>query len=68
MPRRDDIKTIMVLGSGPIKIGQAAELTSLAAKQFEHYEKMVTKSSWSIQTQQQSKTTLKWQILSTSNH
>ena len=25
MPRRDDIETIMVLGSGPIKIGQAAE-------------------------------------------
>ncbi len=25
MPRRDDIKSIMVLGSGPIKIGQAAE-------------------------------------------
>ena len=25
MPRRNDIKTILVLGSGPIKIGQAAE-------------------------------------------
>ena len=25
MPRRDDIHTILVLGSGPIKIGQAAE-------------------------------------------
>ena len=25
MPRRDDLKTILVLGSGPIKIGQAAE-------------------------------------------
>ena len=25
MPRREDIETIMVLGSGPIKIGQAAE-------------------------------------------
>ena len=25
MPRRDDLKSIMVLGSGPIKIGQAAE-------------------------------------------
>ena len=25
MPRRDDLETIMVLGSGPIKIGQAAE-------------------------------------------
>ena len=25
MPRRDDIESIMVLGSGPIKIGQAAE-------------------------------------------
>ena len=25
MPRRDDLESIMVLGSGPIKIGQAAE-------------------------------------------
>ena len=25
MPRRDDIKRIMILGSGPIVIGQAAE-------------------------------------------
>ena len=25
MPRRDDIESILVLGSGPIKIGQAAE-------------------------------------------
>ena len=25
MPRRDDLKRIMILGSGPIKIGQAAE-------------------------------------------
>ena len=25
MPRRNDLKTVMVLGSGPIKIGQAAE-------------------------------------------
>ena len=25
MPKREDLKTIMVLGSGPIVIGQAAE-------------------------------------------
>ena len=25
MPRRDDIRTVMVLGSGPIIIGQACE-------------------------------------------
>ncbi len=25
MPKRDDIKKIMVIGSGPIVIGQAAE-------------------------------------------
>ncbi|WP_371267139.1 hypothetical protein, partial [Staphylococcus epidermidis] len=25
MPKRDDIKTILVVGSGPIIIGQAAE-------------------------------------------
>ena len=27
MPKRDDIQTILVVGSGPIIIGQAAELT-----------------------------------------
>ena len=36
MPRRDDLKTIMVLGSGPIKIGQAAELTFQVVKRFVH--------------------------------
>ena len=25
MPRRDDIQSVMILGSGPIRIGQAAE-------------------------------------------
>ena len=25
MPRRDDLKRILILGSGPIRIGQAAE-------------------------------------------
>ena len=25
MPRRDDIQKVMILGSGPIRIGQAAE-------------------------------------------
>jgi len=32
MPRRDDLKTIMVLGSGPIKIGKLQNLTSQEAK------------------------------------
>ena len=27
MPKRDDIKTILVVGSGPIIIGQAQNLT-----------------------------------------
>ena len=26
MPRREDLETILVLGSGPINIGQAAEI------------------------------------------
>ena len=25
MPRRDDLKKVVILGSGPIRIGQAAE-------------------------------------------
>ncbi|SUK82494.1 Carbamoyl-phosphate synthase large chain [Staphylococcus aureus] len=32
MPKRNDIKTILVIGSGPIIIGQAAELIMLEHK------------------------------------
>ena len=32
MPKRDDIKTILVIGSGPIIIGQAQNLTMLEHK------------------------------------
>ena len=33
MPRRNDIKKVMVIGSGPIVVGQAAEFASTAAVQ-----------------------------------
>ena len=36
MPRRDDLERIVILGSGPIRIGQAAELISLVRKPVEH--------------------------------
>ena len=32
MPRRDDIKKILVIGSGPIIIGQAAEFDYCAKR------------------------------------
>jgi carbamoyl-phosphate synthase large subunit len=37
MPRRDDIRRILVLGSGPIVIGQAAE--------FDYSGRRATRSS-----------------------
>ena len=36
MPRRDDLESIMVLGSGPIKIGQAAEFDFSGSQAVEH--------------------------------
>ena len=42
MPRREDLETILVLGSGPIKIGQAAESISQVRKPCRHLEKMDT--------------------------
>jgi hypothetical protein len=32
MPKRKDIKKILIIGSGPIVIGQACELTILARR------------------------------------
>lgn len=36
MPKRNDIKTILVIGSGPIIIGQAASLTMQVLKHVWH--------------------------------
>ena len=39
MPKRTDIKSILILGAGPIVIGQACELTILALKRVRPCEK-----------------------------
>ena len=36
MPKRTDIHRILVIGSGPIIIGQAAELITLELKRANH--------------------------------
>ena len=46
MPRREDLETILVLGSGPIKIGQAAEFDFSGSQAVQALRKMATKSSW----------------------
>ena len=43
MPKRTDIKKILVIGSGPIVIGQAAELTTQALRGVWHSRKRATK-------------------------
>lgn len=49
MPKRTDIKKIMVIGSGPIIIGQAAEFdyagTSLPCLKEEGYEVVLVNSN-----------------------
>ena len=46
MPKRTDIKSILILGAGPIVIGQACELTTLARKRVKPCVKRVTASFW----------------------
>jgi carbamoyl-phosphate synthase large subunit len=36
MPRDEDIKKVLIIGSGPIQIGQAAEFDSLVHKHVNH--------------------------------
>lgn len=44
MPKRNDIQTILVIGSGPIIIGQAAEFDYAGHKHVSHSKKKVTVS------------------------
>lgn len=46
MPKRTDIKSILILGAGPIVIGQACELTTPVPKRVKHCAKRVTVSFW----------------------
>jgi len=45
MPKRNDIHKVLLIGSGPIQIGQAAELISLALRPANRYERRVSRSS-----------------------
>ncbi len=46
MPKRTDIKSILILGAGPIVIGQACEFDHLARKHVKPCAKRVTASFW----------------------
>lgn len=43
MPKRNDIKKIMIIGSGPIIIGQAAEFDYAGTQPVLHLKKKATK-------------------------
>lgn len=49
MPKRNDIKKIMIIGSGPIIIGQAAEFDYAGTQACLDSKKKAIKWFWSIQ-------------------
>ena len=54
MPKRTDIKKILIIGSGPIIIGQACEFDYSGTQACKALKSSVTKSYWSIPTRQRS--------------
>ena len=46
MPKRTDIKSILILGAGPIVIGQACEFDYSGAQACKACEKRATALSW----------------------
>ncbi len=46
MPKRTDIKSILIIGAGPIVIGQPASLITPALKRVKPFAKKATASSW----------------------
>ena len=44
MPKRDDIHHILIIGSGPIVIGQACEFDYSGTQACKHYVKKAIKS------------------------
>lgn len=50
MPKRTDIKRILVIGSGPIVIGQACEFDYSGARPARCSRRMALRSSWSTPT------------------
>jgi carbamoyl-phosphate synthase large subunit len=54
MPKRTDIKTILIIGAGPIVIGQACEFDYSGAQACKALREEVTASSWSTATRPRS--------------
>ncbi len=52
MPKREDINKVLIIGSGPIIIGQACEFDYSGTQACKALENLVTKSFWSIPTRQ----------------
>ena len=46
MPRRNDIKKVMIIGSGPIVIGQACEFDYSGTQACKPYEGWAMKLYW----------------------
>ena len=46
MPKRTDIKSILILGAGPIVIGQACEFDYSGRRPVKRCEKRATASFW----------------------
>jgi carbamoyl-phosphate synthase large subunit len=54
MPKRTDIKTILIIGAGPIIIGQACEFDYSGAQACKALREEGTRSSWSTPTRRPS--------------
>ena len=50
MPRRTDLHRILIIGSGPIIIGQACEFDYSGTQAAKALRATASKSSWSIPT------------------
>ena len=50
MPKRTDIQSIMIIGAGPIVIGQACEFDYSGAQACKALKERATASSWSTPT------------------
>ena len=54
MPRRDDIQKVMIIGSGPIVIGQACEFDYSGTQACKALRGWATRSCWSTPTRPRS--------------
>jgi carbamoyl-phosphate synthase large subunit len=54
MPKRTDIKSILIIGAGPIVIGQACEFDYSGAQACKALREEGYRSSWSTRTRRRS--------------